>query len=99
MVHRIPEHISSGRVESGGKLGRGRFYSEGRCADRPADDEQRQLGRPAADRFRSGHAGIALCRYANTRQEEIRTEERRVGKEGVSKCRSWWSPDKKKKKN
>src|SRR3546814_16113192 len=22
----------------------------------------------------------------------IRTEERRVGKEGVSTCRSWWSP-------
>src|SRR3546814_13441822 len=23
---------------------------------------------------------------------EVRSEERRVGKEGVSTCRSWWSP-------
>src|SRR3546814_18793249 len=28
-----------------------------------------------------------------------RSEERRVGKEGVSTCRSWWSPYQQKKKN
>src|SRR3546814_14873271 len=25
--------------------------------------------------------------------EEMRSEERRVGKEGVSRCRSWWSQE------
>src|SRR3546814_11120110 len=29
----------------------------------------------------------------------VRSEERRVGKEGCSTCRTWWSPDPYKKKN
>src|SRR3546814_11057568 len=30
--------------------------------------------------------------HGRGRVEQFRSEERRVGKEGVSTCRSWWSP-------
>src|SRR3546814_2679867 len=33
----------------------------------------------------------------NPGPQSTRSEERRVGKEGVSTCRSWWSPDHEKK--
>src|SRR3546814_3313258 len=33
-----------------------------------------------------------LARYGGTRAYHGRSEERRVGKECVSTCRSWWSP-------
>src|SRR3546814_3911120 len=39
------------------------------------------------------------CRYANNSMVDARSEERRVGKECVSTCRSRWSPYHQKKKN
>src|SRR3546814_11178328 len=41
----------------------------------------------------------AAMAASNRRFASIRSEERRVGKECVSTCRSRWSPDHKKKKN
>src|SRR3546814_14761984 len=46
---------------------------------------------------RNRSAIIALAQVA--RAQGLRSEERRVGKEGVSTCRSRWSPDHLKKKN
>src|SRR3546814_16420776 len=37
--------------------------------------------------------GQALARWAELADPTFRSEERRVGKEGVSTCRSRWSPD------
>src|SRR3546814_15670985 len=36
--------------------------------------------------------------WSITAEQHLRSEERRVGKECVSTCRSWWSPYHKKKK-
>src|SRR3546814_16086837 len=37
-------------------------------------------------------AGLNGCRLEPWHSVHRRSEERRVGKGGVSKCRSWWSP-------
>src|SRR3546814_15988820 len=42
--------------------------------------------------------GILAVPFPNKAAAELRSEERRVGKECVSTCHSWWSPDHKKKK-
>src|SRR3546814_19782213 len=49
----------------------------------------------------AGHAASATASSTNRAagSEATRSEERRVGKECVSTCRSRWSPDHKKKKN
>src|SRR3546814_17954922 len=52
---------------------------------------------PAGNRGAAGHAGLdqpdALDDAAVAgRRQPGNSEERRVGKECVSKCRSWWSP-------
>src|SRR3546814_15563769 len=44
-------------------------------------------------------AGCAQCRNTGYSGRTSRSEERRVGKEGVSKCRSRWSPNHKTKKD
>src|SRR3546814_2063122 len=53
-----------------------------------------QRARPCPDRNqvrRNGGAGSKdICRHLST---ELRSEERRVGKECVSTCRSRWSPE------
>src|SRR3546814_17701682 len=52
---------------------------------------------PEAERLASGRAALKiLSNFADrsivTAAAGIRSEERRVGKECVSRCRSWWSP-------
>src|SRR3546814_18876829 len=73
----------------------GAFIGRGRRASRPA--APRRALRPACRAGRSGvahgHRGGALRRYAGARSEE-----RRVGKEWVSTCRSRWSTYHSKKK-
>src|SRR3546814_14262504 len=43
--------------------------------------------------------GVSNINFLKTALNELRSEERRVGKECVSTCRSRWSRDRKKKKN
>src|SRR3546814_13268549 len=45
----------------------------------------------------SNHGPLTLGELAE-RERVARSEERRVGKEGGSQCRSWWMPDHSKKK-
>src|SRR3546814_17557296 len=60
------------------------------------DVERQQPGRRGVD----GHRGVHLRqRDAGEELLPVRSEERRVGKEWVGTCRSWWSPYHKKKKN
>src|SRR3546814_10523192 len=40
----------------------------------------------------AGLRGVAAAGYLPEAAASIRSEERRVGKECVSTCRSWWSP-------
>src|SRR3546814_19944917 len=59
---------------------------------------------PARDRHhrdaRGGEFGMDGLEFGNRRRQDDRSEERRVGKECVSKCRYWWAPyDQKKKTN
>src|SRR3546814_13129965 len=56
----------------------------GRSHEKQGD---REMDRCRMQLLQSGHdAGFALIRMAT------RSEERRVGKESVNTCRSWWSP-------
>src|SRR3546814_17210140 len=65
------------------------------AAVRPAEDIRRQrLPQPVLLQQRAQAAQGALAR----RRRGQRSEERRVGKEGVSTCRSRWSPSHEKKK-
>src|SRR3546814_12364146 len=57
--------------------------------------ERAEVGEPAAHGLGDGAAHEDLLAGDATE----RSEERRVGKEGVSTCRSRWSPDYEKKKN
>src|SRR3546814_19921406 len=77
---------------------RGRHHcrvGEGSCAAWP-----REKGRCAPRRYRPHRQGRAACRWFgySLRQQCRRSEERRVGKECVSTCRSRWSPYHEKKK-
>src|SRR3546814_14581853 len=66
-----------------------------------AVDVERRIGLGIAERLRPGqdigevpagfpHRGEDVV--AGAVQDPVRSEERRVGKEFVSTCRSWWSP-------
>src|SRR3546814_19456867 len=83
--------IFGGRIASGRRGGRGaggqRQRGEGQQRD--ADIHAAKL----ADR-----AGAGNCSAAQAPREAPRSEERRVGKECVSTCRSRWSPYQLKKK-
>src|SRR3546814_8217102 len=57
--------------------------------DRGQEDEPRALGAPRAAE-KEVHAALVLPQDAQPAHE--RSEERRVGKECVSTCRSRWSP-------
>src|SRR3546814_1128711 len=46
----------------------------------------------AQDRWPQQQGPCDLARYRRRPQAEVRSEERRVGKECVSTCRSRWSP-------
>src|SRR3546814_17249423 len=61
----------------------------------------RPLAREPAQRQRCRVQGIEVpgVDATTSRQAQVRSEERRVGKECVSKCRSRWSPYHKKKKS
>src|SRR3546814_19297336 len=51
------------------------------------------IARNATARSMTGaFSGIAGSRKSPTRKRPARSEERRVGKDGVSTCRSRWSP-------
>src|SRR3546814_12791643 len=71
-----------------------------RFLDVRADD---LVGRPGeqdlADLKVEGLLGIAAEKLTETIADGGRSEERSVGKECVSTCRSWWSAYNKKKKN
>src|SRR3546814_21168855 len=67
-------------------IGVGPFY----VAESPEISDQLYFGKPTASRVRGAWS------YAGKMQ---RSEERRVGNECVSTCRSRWSPYHKKKKN
>src|SRR3546814_10998113 len=74
-----------------GNCGRGRTHSE----DRPKDWSD--AGRPTECEGQSEDVGADGPASRNVRVEadfavQPRSEERRVGKECVSKCRSRWSP-------
>src|SRR3546814_18417350 len=56
-------------------------FAEGRCNDAR---DMRMVMRPLLERY-------IRYRFPNQILEGKRSEERRVGKECVSKCRSWWS--------
>src|SRR3546814_17032173 len=59
--------------------------------DRRHDETEEQYGRRVADEL---EAEIALVGAATGSAFILeRAEERRVGKEWVSTCKSWWSPD------
>src|SRR3546814_18298298 len=70
---------------------------------RPVDLPERRADRQevawvSAARHINGARRLSLKRYAHTpccsvRKDTTRSEERRVGKECVSTCRSRWSPD------
>src|SRR3546814_12385880 len=58
-----------------------------------ADDIGRSLGEAVVDRIAVDEEGAgAEFELAELAGERLRSEERRVGKEGVSTCRSRWSP-------
>src|SRR3546814_3515597 len=63
--------------------------------DRPGVDQHLEAVHSGS--FPSGHAANALITYVAIAL--LRSEERRVGKECVSTCRSRWSPYHEKKKN
>src|SRR3546814_18362355 len=65
-----------------------------KIADRPPQPFLQGHGRlPVQDALRLADIGPAAPRIVwRTRQELTRSEERRVGKERVSPCRSRWSP-------
>src|SRR3546814_20516348 len=56
-----------------------------------APDRRLAVGRVALDQF--GEQQAAAQRVDRGRNRIVRSEERRVGKESVSKCRTWWCPD------
>src|SRR3546814_14003431 len=53
---------------------------------------------PAAPDVLWAHAEALAARLRLALKQDSRSEERRVGKECVSTCRSWWSPYHEKKK-
>src|SRR3546814_16231463 len=65
-------------------------------------DQRRDIGRMMVDRLHQQRPGVAKFGEAILRQRAAfhgeRSEERRVGKECVSTCRSRWSPYHSKKK-
>src|SRR3546814_14929770 len=68
---------------------------------RAGHGDQQDDGMAARD-HKAGKSKLGLGRQDRGRQEsdkEPRSEERRVGKECVSTCRTRWSPNNKKKKN
>src|SRR3546814_13670360 len=77
----------------------------GRARHRARYRADRRAAQPACGR-RAGYPGRARCRAVPPRhahrpracRSPARSEERRVGKECVSTCRSRWSPDHEKKK-
>src|SRR3546814_13512931 len=74
----------------------GRQYRHGRRGcEQPRSVWRARDPAPATERPDEGEAARVV------REQQARSEERRVGKEGVSTCRSRWSPnhEKKKKKN
>src|SRR3546814_16580551 len=69
------------RARLAGMVDDGSFREIGKIAGRGSYDEKGALIDVAASNFNFGRANID------------RSEERRVGKESVSTCRSRWSPD------
>src|SRR3546814_12038160 len=91
-----PNHGSARRQFSQG-LDRAFGPAHGVMFERMPEAEQEQK----KSAFGPGAQGTrARCRHEHQRVDfETRSEERRVGKECVSTCRSRWSPYHKKKKN
>src|SRR3546814_9226232 len=65
-----------------------------------AEGDMRAQPRAAVERFDAAASqprGDGVVESANLAakppRDHLRSEERRVGKECVSTCRSWWSPD------
>src|SRR3546814_110314 len=94
LVHQTPFHLAFSRV---------------RKDIQPGSTQDFPVGQQAKDLFHAG-AQCQFAWYASTwvatrqnrwsqvkAQRKIRSEERRVGKECVSTCRSRWSPNHKKK--
>src|SRR3546814_16333877 len=73
----------------GAVLARGRARRRGQCVRgrRSGTDHAAGPGR-AVSRRTDGRLGLRVCRA----HRRLRSEERRVGKECVSTCRSRWSP-------
>src|SRR3546814_19398413 len=86
---------AEGRRHGGGRIGGAELLRPRRLGQGlPQQPRQRQEHQARLQRA----ADRALCRRGR-RRTEGRSEERRVGKECVSTCRSRWSPYHSKKKN
>src|SRR3546814_15485853 len=59
---------------------------------------QRQGHAPVLSALPVAHHDLAASEVDVLHPQAARSEERRVGKEGVRKCRSWWAPYHSKKK-